>query len=422
VHDVIVVGGGPAGASLAARLAQRGRRVALFEKERFPRFHIGESLLPCSMPLFDALGVMPALEQARFLPKFGAEFVSADGATRKRYAFADGLLGGAASAFEVDRAEFDKVLLDHAAAQGAKVEEETQVTRFRVEPGAPAEVVVRAKDGSERTEQAELIVDATGQSALFAGRLGLRKMEPDLRNFAVFSHFEGATRAEGSREGDISVVLVNEGWWWVIPLRGDRTSVGLVGRAHALAGRKPDEAYLNERIASAPYLAERLARARRVAPVRTISDWSYKSSALAGDRWLIVGDAGAFIDPVFSTGVFLGMTGAFLAAEFIESALDQKRFERRHFVAYERKMRSLVATYTSFVKGFYTPEFAELLLHPSDKFQLRAAITSLLAGHGARSFSLSWRVALFRFLARLNRDLPLTPRLSGRRSRAALSE
>jgi flavin-dependent dehydrogenase len=415
LYDVIVVGGGPAGSTLAALLARRGRRVALFEKERFPRFHIGESLLPCSMPLFEKLGVMPALERADFLPKFAAEFVSADGSQRKRYPFADGFLGGPPSAFEVDRADFDKVLLDHAAAQGASVEEECQVTRFTAELGGPAEVTVRDKSGTERTERAELLVDATGQSALLAARLGLRRMEPGLRNFAVFSHFEGAARAQGAAEGDISVVLVDEGWWWVIPLRGDRTSVGLVGRAHSLAGRKPDEAFLSERIAASQYLAERLSGARRVAPVRTISDWSYKSSALAGDRWLMVGDAGAFIDPVFSTGVFLGMTGAFLAADSIERALDRKRFGRASFVGYERRMRKLVALYTDFVKGFYTPEFAELLLHPTDKVQLRAAVTSLLAGHGNSNFSLRWRVALFVFLARLNRKFPLTPRLPGRR-------
>ena len=419
MHDVIVVGGGPAGSTVAARLARRGRRVALFEKERFPRFHIGESLLPCSMPLFEELGLMPALERAGFLPKYAAEFVSADGTLRQRYAFADGMLEGFPSAFEVDREQFDKVLLDHAAAEGAHVEEECQVVRFRAELDGPVEVVVRDRTGAERTEQAEMLVDATGQSALLAGRLGLRRMEPGLRNFAVFSHFEGAERATGEREGDISVVLVDEGWWWVIPLRGDRTSVGLVGRAQSLAGRKPDEAFLLEHIERSAYLRERLAGARRVAPVRTISDWSYKSSALAGDRWLMVGDAGAFIDPVFSTGVYLGMTGAFLAADYIDRALSERRFERARFAAYERRVRELVSLYTDFVKGFYTPEFAELLLHPTDRLKLRAAITSVLAGHGAQSFALGWRVSLFLLLVRLNRRLPLAPRLPGRRESSA---
>jgi len=241
-------------------------------------------------------------------------------------------------------------------------------------------------------------------------------MEPSLRNFAVFSHFEGADRATGEREGDISVVLVNEGWWWVIPLRGDRTSVGLVGPAKGLKGVKPDEAFFAARMQATPYIAERFARARRVAPVRTISDWSYKSRALAGDRWLLAGDAGAFIDPVFSTGVYLGMTGAFEAARAIDQALREGRFERARFVPYERSMRALVGTYTDFVKGFYTPEFAELLLHPSDKFALRAAVTSMLAGHGTKSFGIAARVALFHLLVRANRSLPLVPRLGDRRA------
>jgi FADH2-dependent halogenase len=414
--DVIVIGGGPAGSTLAARLAQLGRRVVVFEKERFPRFHIGESLLPCSMPLFRELGVLPKLEDGRFLRKYAAEFVTADGSLKQRYAFADGLVPGTESAFEVDRAEFDQVLLEHAEAAGARVEQESTVVRFECDLTRGVDVVVRAADGSEATHHAEMLVDASGQSALLPSRLGLREMEPLLRNFAVFSHFDGAARASGEREGDISVVLVNEGWWWVIPLKGDRTSVGLVGPAKGLKGVKPDEAFLDERMRATPYLAERFANARRVAPVRTISDWSYKSRALAGDRWLLVGDAGAFIDPVFSTGVYLGMTGAFEAARAIDEALRTRRFERARFVPYERSMRTLVGTYTDFVKGFYTPEFAELLLHPSDALGLRAAVTSLLAGHGTKSFGIGIRVALFHLLVRANRRLPLVPRLPERRA------
>jgi len=413
--DVLVIGGGPSGSTVATRLAQLGHSVTLFEKERFPRFHIGESLLPCSMPLFNELGVMPALERAGFLPKYAAEFVSADGSLKQRYPFADSMLPGSPSAFEVDRAEFDHVLLKHAAEAGVSVHEETQVVRFNTDLAKGVELVVRAKDGTERTEHGKFLVDASGQNALLASRLGLRDMHPELRNYAVFSHFEGAARASGNMEGDISVVLVDDGWWWVIPLRGDRTSVGLVGKANTLRGRKPDQAFLEERLAATPYLAERFANARRVAPVRTISDWSYTSRALAGDRWLTVGDSGAFIDPVFSTGVYLGMTGAFEAAPRIHRALAEQRFERAFFLDYETKMRRLVAGYTEFVKGFYTPEFAELLLHPSNTLGLRGAVTSLLAGHGQAHFGVNWRVGVFHLLVRLNRHFPLVPRLPGRR-------
>lgn len=412
-HDVIIIGGGPAGSTLATLLARSGRRVALFEKERFPRFHIGESLLPCSMPFFRELGVLDELER-RFLPKHAAEFVTADGSLRRRYGFAGGLVPGYESAFEVDRSEFDRLLLEGARNAGASIREGVQVIRFDTGADA-ARVTVRDAGGLEQEHTAPLLVDASGQQSLVAGRLGLRRMDATLRNFSVFSHFEGAVRKAGAEEGDISVVLVPGGWWWVIPLRGDRTSVGLVAPARSLQGRKPDETYFAEQIERTPYLRERLAPARRVAPVRALSDWSYTSRRLVGDRWLLVGDAGAFIDPVFSTGVYLGMAGAFRAAESIERAFARNRFARREFKDYERWVQRGVARYRSFVRGFYHPAFVEVLLQPSDWLGMRAGVTSLLAGHGVDRFAVNWRVRVFQLLTRLNRRFHLVPRLDDRR-------
>src|SRR5450432_324000 len=230
-YDVIVVGGGPSGSSVATRLAQRGRRVLLLEKERFPRFHIGESLLPCSMPLIEELGAMPRLKAAEFLPKYAAEFLTADGSVRRRYAFRDGLVKGPISAYEVDRSEFDQLLLDNAAEHGVEVRQGVQVTHFELDRKRGAEVTARAEDGAESTLSAKMLIDASGQSSLLAGRLGLREMDRELKNFAVFSHYESATRYSGEEEGDISVVLIPGGWWWVIPLKNDRTSVGLVAHS-----------------------------------------------------------------------------------------------------------------------------------------------------------------------------------------------
>jgi geranylgeranyl reductase family protein len=414
-YDVMVIGGGPSGSTVATRLAQRGRRVVLFEKERFPRFHIGESLLPCSMPLFEQLGVMPALHEHGFLPKYAAEFVTGDGRLTRRYAFADGLIPGAGSAFEVDRAEFDHVLLKHAMKQGVEVREETTVTKFEI-TREQTEVTVRDESGAESRATAPILIDATGQTSFLAGKLGTRQMDMGLKNFAVFSHFEGAMRHEGKREGDISVVLVPGGWWWVIPLAGGRTSVGQVGPASMLRGRKPDDAYFHEQISATPYLAKRLENATRVAPVRTISDYSYVSKQLAGDRFVMVGDAGAFIDPVFSTGVYLGMVGAFRAAEAVDAALTSGRFSRREFRSYEAWVMRQVETYKKFVKGFYRPEFVELLMTPSEFLDLRAAITSLLAGFGVDHPEINARVAVFRGLARLNRRFSLVPRITERRN------
>jgi geranylgeranyl reductase family protein len=413
-YDAIVIGGGPSGSTTATRLAQRGRRVLLLEKERFPRFHIGESLLPCSMPLFEELGVLPALREHGFLTKYAAEFVTADGALSRRYAFADGLIPGAPSAFEVDRAEFDHLLLKNAAKHGVEVREATSVTRFEIDHEG-VEVQLRDEAGATAQASGQILIDATGQASFMAGKLGMREMDLSLKNFAVFSHFEGAERHEGKREGDITVVLVPGGWWWVIPLAGGRTSVGQVGPASMLRGRKPDQAYFNEQIQSTPYLAQRLSRATRVADVRTISDYSYVSKKLAGDRFVLVGDAGAFIDPVFSTGVYLGMVGAFRAAEAVDAALTAGRFSRREFLAYEAWVRKHVETYKRFVKGFYKPEFVELLMAPSDFWDLRAAITSLLAGFGVDKPEVNARVVVFIGLAKLNKRLSLAPRLAGRR-------
>ena len=416
-YDVIVIGGGPSGSTVAARLAQRGRRVILLEKEHFPRFHIGESLLPCAMPLLEELGAMPALLSHGFLPKYAAEFVTADGSLTRRYAFAEGLIPGAPSAFEVDRAEFDHLLLKNAARLGVDVREGSGVTRFEL-TREHAEVTVRDDAGVETRITAPLLIDATGQTSLVAGKLGMREMDADLKNFAVFSHFEGAERHEGKREGDISVVLVPDGWWWVIPLAGGRTSVGQVGPRSLLRGQKPDEAYFHQQIAATPYLAKRLGQAKRVAPVRTISDYSYVSKRLAGDRFLLVGDAGAFLDPVFSTGVYLGMVGAFRAAEAVDAALTAGRYSRREFVAYEAWVMKQVDAYKKFVKGFYKPEFVELLMAPSEFLDLRAAITSLLAGFGVDRPEINARVLVFLGLAKLNKRFTLVPRLSGRRAEA----
>lgn len=416
-YDTIVIGGGPSGSTVAGRLAQRGRKVLLAEKERFPRFHIGESMLPCAMPLLEQLGVMPALLAHGFLPKYAAEFVTADGSLSQRYSFDAGLIPGAPSAFEVDRSEFDQLLLENAAKLGVEVRESTAVTSFDIHHEG-VEVTLRDASGSETSASAQLLIDATGQSSLLAGKLGLREMDRDLKNFAVFSHFDGAERYAGVREGDISVVLIPGGWWWVIPLAGGRTSVGQVGPASMLRGRKPDEAYFHERIAQTPFLAQRLKNAKRVTEVRAVSDYSYVSKRLAGDRFVLVGDAGAFIDPVFSTGVYLGMVGAFKAAEAVDAALTSGRFSRREFVAYESWVQKQVETYKKFVKGFYRPEFVELLMCPSNFLDLRAAITSLLAGFGVDRPEINARVLVFLGLAKLNKRFELVPRIRARRALA----
>jgi flavin-dependent dehydrogenase len=312
------------------------------------------------------------------------------------------------------------VLLDNARKAGSEVREGIEVRSFDVTDRG-ASVLARAEHGGEQRLEARVVIDASGQRSHVASRYGLRKMDPELKNFAVFSHFDGARRASGDREGDITVVLAPHGWWWVIPLAGDRTSIGLCAPKHALGGRRADEAYFLEQIASTPYLAARFAGAQRVAPVRTISDYSYVSRRFAGDGWVLIGDAAAFIDPIFSTGVYLGMVSGFRAAAAIDRALDKHRARvpRRAFFGYELWLRRAIDVYRRFVKGFYTPGFAEVLMHPSDTLQLRQAVTSLLAGHAVGRFDVTWRIRIFEAIAAANRRIALTPRLPGRGAESA---
>lgn len=410
--DVAVIGGGPAGAAAAARLAQLGRSVALFEQATFPRFHIGESLLPGSFAVFDALGLTPKLRSAGFLPKFAAEFVTSDGQTTRRYPFRDGLIARHISAYEVERASFDSLLLDHAAEQGAAVHHNAKVTHVECSAnGCSLDVRV---DKQTQHFSARIIIDASGQRSLLSQRYQLRQLDPNLKNVAVFSHYEGAARASGEAEGDISIVLTSLGWWWVIPLAGGRTSVGVVAPLGALSGAKPDKDYFTAQLAESPYLTTRLMNATQVEPVRTVADYSYTSAQLVGDGWLLAGDAAGFIDPVFSTGVHLGLKSGFRAAEQASRALGG-RPSRAKLRPYERWLRRDMQSYRGFVSGFYTPEFVELMMSPTDRFQLRQAVTSLLAGEDLRDFGLRWRVLLFRTLVRLNKKWPLAPRLGDRR-------
>jgi len=358
VWDAIVVGGGPAGSGVATYLAREGRRVLLLERERFPREHVGESLLPGVLPYLDALGARELVEGAGFERKEGQTFVWGRDRTPWDIDFRE--LDVHPYAFFVERARFDEILLRHAAASGAEVREQRAVTRVLFEGGRAVGVAHRGRgdDRGESVSRARFVVDATGQAALVARGADLRKNVRGLKNVALWSYWEGAARLPGPRRAHILTSSIPAGWIWVIPL-GARTSVGVVTSTRASKAERElrgADAWYEEVVRACAPVQELLVGARRVAPVTAARDWSYRSRRLSGPGILLAGDAACFIDPILSTGVHLAMSSAYWASACIHSSLDDAKlepfFRRFYDETYGGMYRELLAQ----VKAFYRAE------------------------------------------------------------------
>lgn len=410
-YDVAIIGGGPAGSVAAAVLARAGRRVIVLERETFPRFHIGESLLPYTMPTFERLGLREVMDRT-FLPKHGAELATAGGARGTRFYFKDGFQLAHTRAYQVERATFDKLLLDHAAAAGAEVREATGVKSVAFDD-AGATVRIAARDAGTREIRCAYVIDASGRNAVLGGQFKLKQRYPTLNKFSVFAHWEGVTREPGIDGSLTRMVRGSDRWFWMIPLGESRMSIGMVmDLADFKALRQSPEEALEEALAAEPVIQARMADAERVTPVHSTGDYSYRNAAFAGDRWLLAGDAAGFIDPVFSTGVFLAIASGEQAADAIDAALDDRACREKRFRAYERKLGRVMNLYLRFVKSWYSQEFIEVVTSPARHFDLPGAINAVLAGKIAGSFAIWWRMQLFYLVVFLQRFVPLCPRLA----------
>ena len=413
--DVAVIGGGPGGSSTATALARRGRTVLLLERDRFPRFHIGESQLPWSNEVFRALDVHDAIAEAGFVKKWGASFRTVDGATEQYADFQFAAETPSPQTFQVPRATFDEVLLRHSERSGAKVLEEHRALDAAFEPDG---VVLRfvGPDGTEQAVRVGFVVDASGRTGFLTKKLGHHEFDPVLRNIAVHAQYEGIPRLEGRRAGDIRMFTrADMGWIWLIPISQSVTSVGAVipQSVHRRESKAVPEDSLTHYLTGTAGLAPLLAHARRVSPARFDADYSYLGSSLAGDRWIAVGDAAAFLDPIFSTGVLLAMQAGLEAAEAIDDSLREGEPARHRFAACERLVRQRYHHFRRFAVGFYDPYFRDLWFRPASRLGIFGAILSVLAGNWRPSWMTRQRIRFFFTLVALRRFFRL-PVTSGR--------
>ena len=400
---MVVCGGGPGGSTFATLMAREGHRAVLFEREKFPRFHIGESLLPWNVPLFERIGVLSKLKAAGLQVKRGARFYHQGTSLTRPVVFANGMDSDHPSSFQVKRAEFDTLLLDHARESGATVLEEARVTDvlFTADGKRATGVKVLLRGESEpRLVQAKVVVDATGRDALFSRHLGGRRRDPLLDRSAAFAHYDTFRREEGSTGGDIVVVTTPDGWWWLIPFSDGSVSVGIVMPSRRFKEKRgTTEQLFEESVLATPEVRDLLAGSKRTMEVQVIADYSYATPRISGDGFCLVGDAAGFLDPVFSTGVLLAMQSAEIAASSVDRALRAKgRVDATDFGGFEKAYRGAIRRFERFVHGFYEPHVLETFYTPAPHKWIERGVTTVLGG-GVFSLGLEARFWVFAFHA-----------------------
>ena len=381
--DVIVIGGGPSGSTAATLIAQKGYKVRLFERDHFPRFHIGESLIPETYWVLERLGILGKLKGGHFVKKYSVQFVAQSGKLSEPFYFWDNKPHECSQTWQVLRSEFDLQMLNNARDHGVDVREGVRVLEVLFEGTRAVGVRYQTEDGSEHVCRAQVVIDASGQSTMIQSRLNLREWDQDLKKAAVWTYWEGAYRDCGKDEGATIVLQTKEkkGWFWYIPLHDNIVSVGVVAD-HDWLFCGPEgadfEAIYNREVERTPAVKQRIAMGHRVAPFRALKEYSYRTRQIAGDGWVLVGDALGFLDPLYSSGVLLALKSGQMGADAVLEGLEKgntseaqlRKWEEEYFQGMGR-MRRLVLEYYG---GLSFGRFVKRYPH------LKGPITDLLIG------------------------------------------
>ena len=379
--DVLVIGGGPGGSTAAALLARRGYTVIALEKAHHPRFHIGESLLPMNLPVFERLGV---LDKVRALGVFkpGADFEADNERGYNTYAFARAIGQSPPHAYQVWRQDFDKMLYDHARECGADAREGHEVVQVEQRGPRESRLDVKTDNGRSYGIQARYVVDASGRDAFLSAKKKLRRRNDQHQSAAIFGHYRGAERRAGEDAGNISIYSFEHGWMWMIPLPDGVMSVGAVCRPDYLKQRKGRTVeFLLDTLKLSPALWRRVEHAELIGnEVRVTGNYSYDSMQMGGPGWVLVGDAFAFLDPVFSSGVYLAMSGAEQAVDVVDCALREPASEMALLRRLEKRQRAGMARFSFFIYRFNGPVMQQMFHQPRNTWQLEQGVISMLAG------------------------------------------
>jgi flavin-dependent dehydrogenase len=394
--DVLVVGGGPAGSTVAALLACKGLKVTLVEQDRHPRFHIGESLLPMNMPIVERLGLGEQL-RAIGVKKLGADFPADNERGYNVFSFDRSLNPTWPYAYQVKREEFDLMLFEHAARSGARTHQGAKAGQVELDDsGATVEITV---DGTSYRHHTRYLIDASGRDTVLGSQLRLKRRSSAHQSAALFAHFRNVERRPGEHAGNVSIYRFDHGWIWIIPLRDGCVSVGAVCSPDYLkqrVGSKED--FLMRTLHGVPDVRRRMEEAEVAGNLHATGNYSYSCRRISGHRWLMVGDAYAFVDPIFSTGVYLAMHSAELAADVIERVLREPSLERSLQRQYERTVRKGIDSLSWFIFRFNTPGIAWLFRNPRNMLRVEEAMISMLAGDVFRDGGVQWRLQFFKVL------------------------